>query len=105
MTASSLPKSSKVKPKKPVDQLTNVQRRMLAVLSDGEAHTKAELHACLWDDKSQLSAIGFHLTALRKFLKTYGHTVVCELAHRRSIRYRWVRLVSEAATNAICFGS
>lgn len=82
------------RPPRTLDNLVPIQRRMLAVLSDGLPHTKGELFACLWDDLSKMTAVQYHVSIIRHALLPYGHTVVCELSNRCAVRYRWVRLLT-----------
>lgn len=71
---------------------TPTHARMLEVLADGMPHTRRELHACLWDEASALTAIQRHISTLRQLLLPKGQTIVCEF-HKRSICYRHVRLL------------
>lgn len=71
------------------EKISKTQARMLEVLSDGRDHTREELHACLDDQLSALSAIQFHIYCLRKVLKPIGQDIVC--FNRRGIFYRQVR--------------
>lgn len=74
-----------------VPHFTPTESRMLAVLADGLPHSRAELHACLFDDLGPLSNVNCHLTAIRRKLRPAGQTIVCEL-RRLGICYRRVRL-------------
>jgi hypothetical protein len=67
---------------------------MLELLSDGKAHTRAELHGLLWDDQGALSNIQVHLSQLRKVVRPQGGEIICEIANRR-ICYRHVLLLRE----------
>jgi len=74
---------------------TPTQKRMLKVLSDGQRHTREELHACLDDELSALSAIQAHITYIRKHLEIRGEDIVC-VARDRSYHYQHVRLLNSA---------
>lgn len=58
---------------------TPTQRRLLAVLKDGEPHTPQELHSCLVDDLGPVANVQPHITALRKILRARGQEIVCEI--------------------------
>lgn len=89
-----------ISPSAAIASLSPVQRRMLAVLADGEPHHKKELFDCLDDNLANPAAIKVHLSGIRKALKAHGHTVVCELVNLRAVRYRWVRLLNADASYA-----
>jgi hypothetical protein len=69
-----------------------IQIKMLAVLADGLAHTRRELHACLYDELSNLSTIQRHLSVIRQKLRVIDQDIICELQFRR-ICYRHIRLL------------
>lgn len=69
--------------------LSNVQRKMLALLADGHGHTPKELHGCLVDEMGPLKNITPHLTSLRKKLRPHGEDVLCQEIEGQS----WYRLV------------
>ena len=71
---------------------TPTEAAMLRVLADGQAHTREELHACVPDELSAMSAIHRHISAIRKRLRLSGQTIVCELRNRRHY-YRHVVLL------------
>lgn len=71
---------------------TPTEKRMMEVLQDGLLHTRQELFACLWDDKSELSAIQARISLLRKKLRPQGLEIDCVL--NRGIKYRLVRLLT-----------
>jgi hypothetical protein len=68
----------------------SVKAAMLEILADGEAHERRELHACC--GPSDLTQVSNHIVELRKVLKPYGMTIVCEYAYRK-YHYRQVRLL------------
>lgn len=74
------------------DGFTKTQNAILAVLSDGQPHTREELHKCLPDDMTELSAVRVHVCNIRKVLRLMGQDIVCELRHRK-IHYRHVRVL------------
>lgn len=73
-------------------RFTPTQRRMLAVLADGQPHARRELRACLFDELGTASNIRFHLCSIRKVLRPLRQDIICEL-HRGTIKYRHVRLL------------
>ena len=66
---------------------------MLAVLADGQPHTRDELHACLPDELGPGSNIRPHLSAIRKRLRLIGEDVICEWKDRKYL-YRHIRLLT-----------
>ncbi len=72
---------------------TKTETAILALLSDGEPHTRAELRACLSDDMAAESAVRLHVMRIRRKLKPVGEHIVCEWVQRRC-EYRHVRLLS-----------
>ena len=73
-------------------RLTPTQTRMMEVLRDGMPHDREELHACLDDNLSALTAIQPHLTYIRKVIRIRGEDVLCVL-HGRRIKYQHVRVM------------
>lgn len=71
-------------------QPQTVKDRMHLLLSDGGWHTKEELHACLWDELSPITAIFAHLTMLRKEYVERGDDLISERSSL-GIRYRWAQ--------------
>lgn len=65
------------------DGMTATQLAMFDILSDGEFHSRWELHACLPDDLGGIKNIGAHLTALRKILEPQGIAVRQTIDRRR----------------------
>lgn len=63
---------------------------MLLLLSDEKPHTREELHACLWDELSQLTSIKPHIHALRKELNEQGDDIIVERSNL-GFRYRLAR--------------
>lgn len=85
-----------------VNTFTPTESRLLAVLADGQPHSRRELHACLPDDLGALSNIQPHLTVLRRRLRLRGEDIVCELNTNGhpGIRYRHVRLLVNTTDNS-----
>lgn len=75
---------------------TPVQRKMLAVLSDGRPHKKTELHRCLYDELGESDNVFFHLSRMRKHLRPAGQDIICEL-YRGALYYRHIRLLAPAS--------
>jgi hypothetical protein len=67
---------------------------MLAVLSDGMAHTKAELHSCLPDELGSLDNVKVHVTNIRKKLRLKGEDILCTRIHMSEPIYRHVRILA-----------
>jgi hypothetical protein len=63
---------------------------MLALLADGKAHSKRELHALLDDELSGSGAVRRQLCEARKIARASGGEIVCE----RVIFYRHIRNVN-----------
>ena len=84
-------------------KITPTQRRILAVLSDGEPHSREELIACMPDSEgiegdygtSAYNCLRMHISNLRKHLALKGQDVVCVKTQwsvgRRRPMYRQVR--------------
>lgn len=70
------------------DNLTPRESRIYQLLSDGERHTKPEIHACLEDELSDVSAIRDAIKLLRRKLPP-ERMIVCECAWM-TIYYRMV---------------
>jgi len=74
-----------------VPDFTPTHKRMLAVLADGQPHTRQELHACLVDDLGPLSNVSYHLTTLKPKLQEIGQGIACVNGHGL---YCLVRLIT-----------
>jgi hypothetical protein len=72
--------------------LPPVQRKMLALLSDGLPHSREELHACLADELGPITNVAPHVSMIRRAVRLNGEEIVCEYVKRR-ICYRHVRLL------------
>ncbi len=82
----------------PAKPLSNIQKEMLKVLSDGLPHKKIELHACLADDLGSMKNIHAHITFIRKHLREKGQDIICEF-FKRKIHYRHVKLLRGITAN------
>lgn len=71
----------------------SVQQRMMKVLSDGVAHRREELHACLHDELGPMRNISAHLVMLRRQLRPLGQSISCTRLDGQ-IYYCLVRLVA-----------
>lgn len=70
------------------DNLTPTERRIYEMLSDGERHTKPELHSCLDDELSDVRGVRVHIKSLRDKLPP-DRIILCECASL-TIYYRMV---------------
>lgn len=77
--------------------LTPTEMRLYRTLSDGNRHTKKDLHDCLDDDMAGRTAVKKHITEIRKKLRPRGLDVTCE-RHDGSVCYRLVRMLSPPRT-------
>lgn len=75
------------------NSFTKTQNAILCVLADGQPHTRKELHGCLPDEMTELSAVRVHICNIRKTLRLRGEDIICEL-HKRAIHYRHVKIIS-----------
>ena len=76
-----------------LEHATVTEYRMLQVMQDGLPHARRELHACLNDELSALSAIKKHIQNLRERVRPFGLYIVCEIANS-TISYRLVKLIT-----------
>jgi hypothetical protein len=74
-------------------RFTPTEERLLAVLGDGEPHSRDELVACLADELSGWKHVKWHLTSLRKHLRPQRKEVICQVVNR-AFKYRLVQLVN-----------
>lgn len=76
-----------------VHKFTATQRKILAVLADGERHHCDELlNKCSVPNKQ---GVRVQLTQMRKILRIIGEEVICEYWERR-LYYRHIRLLPRA---------
>lgn len=59
--------------------LTPTERKMWTLLSDNKAHTREEMHACLWDESSDINSIRIHVSRLRPKVKEIGFEIIVQL--------------------------
>ena len=76
-------------------EYTPTERRILAVLADGQPHGKAELHKCLEDDLSKPESVRTHIHRLRPKLRRFGQDILGEYRNRACF-YRQIRLLASA---------
>lgn len=74
-------------------KFTPTQKRILAVLADGDAHTPEELLKCLDDELADIPTLQVHICRIRKVLRPAGQDIIAEYV-RRDCRYRHVRLLN-----------
>lgn len=77
-------------------RFTPTQQRILAVLADGEAHTRSELLLCV-DPEGFAVPVNLqnHISSIRKILRPAGQDIICEFAYRK-FHYRQVRLINRS---------
>lgn len=76
-----------------------VEQRMIDLLSDGEFHTIAELHGCLWDTDSPHSNVHMHLNKIRKKLRAISQDIQTEQTYGQLTRFRHVKIFHLAKSN------
>ena len=59
--------------------LTPTENRIWKLLSDNKAHTREEIHGCLWDEMSNLATIQYHISNLRGKVKRIDWEIILEL--------------------------
>ena len=69
---------------------TPTQRRMLALLADGQPHAKRELHALLEDELSGNGAVRRQICEARKIARAQGGEIVCEIVQEHRVTYRLI---------------
>jgi hypothetical protein len=73
--------------------LRPVERKLLAVLADGLAHSIAELGECMPTGDGDMATVKVHVCRIRKVLRPRGEDIICEMNSRR-IFYRHVVLLA-----------
>lgn len=69
---------------------TPVQRKILAILADGEPHPSREMVGQVLDDPMSTKLnLSDHITSIRGKIKRFNHTIVCEF-RKRTMHYRYV---------------
>jgi DNA-binding winged helix-turn-helix (wHTH) protein len=65
--------------------------KILRILSDGEEHAIAELHACLWDaEQGPQNNVMAHITRIRKALVGQRWTIL-QVGKQHDLRYQVVQ--------------
>jgi hypothetical protein len=77
-------------------RFTPTELRLLAVLSDGQGHTKRELLDCLDEDMPSAKLLAVHLFRVRRKLKTMAQSIVCVRGFANTLLYQHVRLLRPA---------
>lgn len=72
------------------------ERVMMDILSDGQPHTREELHGCLQDDMQPLKKVRQWMTKLRKKLRPHGQTIRTERTDGL-VCYRLTRTINQEA--------
>jgi hypothetical protein len=73
-------------------RFSNIQYKIVKMLSDGMRHTKEELATCLTNGKGPPEGIEPHITSIRKQLRPLGQDIICEVYNRKT-HYRHVILL------------
>lgn len=73
-------------------EFSEIQRKILTILSDGMSHKREELWGCLKYAEDRQATLVVHISNIRRILRKKGHDIICELVHRQ-ICYRHVRLL------------
>jgi hypothetical protein len=74
-------------------KLTPTHKRILTVLSDGLMHTRAEMHECIKDPRSdRFDMLHDYISEIRGILKRHGEDVACRI-RGRGIYYQHIRLL------------
>lgn len=73
---------------------TPTEKRILDLLRDGRPHHRKEVHACLEDDLSDISAIYPHMTRLRNKLQPSGQDILAVTTGRTTYYQQVVLLYS-----------
>ena len=82
---------------------TKTEVKILNILADGHPHPREELFTCIDDDLANLKRqLAFHVCNIRRKLKPYGQTIVCQIGDA-PISYRHVILLSSGNANtSVC---
>lgn len=76
----------------PIEKFSPIEKKLLAVLSDGAPHPKYELLPVL-DNQTNVKLLSLHMHNIRKKLQMIGQTVVCVSYGRKGTAYMHVRLL------------
>jgi hypothetical protein len=74
--------------------LTVTQKKILKVLSDGLPHHRQELHLCLPDDLSGITAVRRHIFEIRKYVKSKRQDILCQFI-KGKLYFRLIRTISK----------
>lgn len=72
---------------------TPMEKRILAVLNDGDLHKRDELMLCLEDSLANPDNLHAHLKNIRKKLLTISQTICCVVLGRRRFYRRMILFV------------
>jgi hypothetical protein len=70
-----------------VPDFTPTQQRMMAILGDGQLHTRAELLPCLSDEMGCPTLLQMHISLLRKRLRPVGQDIMNGQGAYRLVRH------------------
>lgn len=70
-------------PHRPELKYTPTEKRILNLLSDGEAHLIKDMISCLEDELSDSKTVTVHITNIRSKLPR-DEWIVCEVKHRKT---------------------
>ena len=68
--------------------LTPTEQRIYDKMLDGKPYSKLDLHACLWDERSNVNTVRFHLSKLRQKIKPDRDVLVEYISGR--LHYRLI---------------
>lgn len=70
-----------------------IEQKIIDILSDGQRHTREELHSCLYDDQGSFNNIQAHISNIRKKIRLRGEDINCVI-YSGGIYYQHVRLLA-----------
>ena len=85
-------------PERQTVRFTPTERRILALLADGEAHSLADLLPALEDECAEPSTLNVHIARMRPRLNYFSQDVLCR--ERGGTTYRLVRFLSSDCDGA-----
>jgi hypothetical protein len=85
-------------------RMTPTEERLMAVLGDGEPHSREELVACLNDELSSWDSVKSTISVLRKKLHPGRQTIVCQVLNRK-FKYRLVGLIIPKVKSKVSGGN
>lgn len=77
---------------------TPIEKAILYVLADGEAHPVYVVMKCLGDAFSDRNALQAHISRIRKKVERFNHDIVCTWQNRRS-NYRYMISLSSLVSS------